>query len=75
MYAIRSYYGFNSDLITRASGFGYLGSTVTAIIFAINNLLYFGLEGGIMINAVHAYFPDIPLILLQVICGLRNNFV
>jgi len=62
--------GFNSDLITRASGFGYLGSTVTAIIFAINNLLYFGLEGGIMINAVHAYFPDIPLILLQVICGL-----
>ncbi|AXT70733.1 cytosine permease [Vibrio sp. dhg] len=62
--------GFNSDLITRACGFGYMGSTVTAIIFATNNLLYFGLEGGIMINAVHAYFPEIPLLLLQVACGL-----
>lgn len=62
--------GFNSDLITRASGFGYLGSTVTALIFAVNNLLYFGLEGGIMINAVHAYFPDIPVIALQIVFGL-----
>ncbi|MFM2478656.1 purine-cytosine permease family protein [Celerinatantimonas sp. MCCC 1A17872] len=62
--------GFNSDLITRASGFGYLGSTVTALIFALNNLLYFGMEGGIMINAVHTYFPAIPILLLQIICGL-----
>ena len=62
--------GFNSDLITRASGFGYLGSTITAFIYSTNNILYFAMEGGIMINAVHAYFPDVPVLLLQVVCGL-----
>lgn len=67
-YASKS--GFNSDLITRASGFGYLGSTVTAIIYSTNNILYFAMEGGIMINAVHAYFPSVPVLLLQVVSGL-----
>ncbi|MCR8720465.1 hypothetical protein NVV30_17430 [Pseudomonas syringae] len=62
--------GFNSDLITRACGFGFLGSTITAIIYSTNNVLYFAMEGGIMINAVHAHFPSIPVLLLQITCGL-----
>ncbi|WP_189445186.1 purine-cytosine permease family protein [Salinicola rhizosphaerae] len=62
--------GFNSDLITRACGFGFLGSTITAVIYSTNNILYFAMEGGIMINAIRAYFPSIPLLVFQISCGL-----
>lgn len=62
--------GFNSDLVTRASGFGYFGSTVTALVLATNCVLYFGFEGGIMINAMKALFPDVPVLPLQIAFGL-----
>ncbi|NIH81891.1 purine-cytosine permease family protein [Amycolatopsis viridis] len=52
--------GLGSDLLTRGAGFGFLGSTVTSLIFAVNSLLFFAFEGSIMANAVMAQWPSVP---------------
>ncbi|NQX26499.1 hypothetical protein HQQ81_03935 [Microbacteriaceae bacterium VKM Ac-2854] len=46
LYAAR--YNLDLDLITRGSGFGYLGSVVTNVIFALFTIIFFALEGAIM---------------------------
>ncbi|MEA5454859.1 hypothetical protein SPF06_09010 [Sinomonas sp. JGH33] len=45
-YAAR--YNIDLDLITRGSGFGYYGSILTNIIFAVFTFIFFALEGSIM---------------------------
>ncbi|MGT2462804.1 purine-cytosine permease family protein [Sinomonas atrocyanea] len=45
-YAAR--YNLDLDLITRGSGFGYYGSVLTNIIFAVFTFIFFALEGSIM---------------------------
>lgn len=42
------------DLLTRGAGFGYLGSTVTSLIYATFTLIYFAFEGSIMAQAITA---------------------
>lgn len=42
------------DLLTRASGFGYLGSTVTSLVYAGYTLIFLAFEGSLMAQAVTA---------------------
>jgi purine-cytosine permease-like protein len=42
------------DLLTRGSGFGYLGSTLTSLVYASYTLIFLAYEGAIMAQAVTA---------------------
>jgi purine-cytosine permease-like protein len=42
------------DLLTRGAGFGYLGSTVTSLVYATYTLIFLAYEGAIMGQAVTA---------------------
>jgi purine-cytosine permease-like protein len=53
-------YSIDMDLLTRGAGFGYLGSTITSIIYASFTFIFFALEGSIMAQALQSGF-DIPL--------------
>ncbi|HET9691491.1 MAG TPA: hypothetical protein VFP61_10080 [Acidimicrobiales bacterium] len=53
-------YSIDMDLLTRASGFGYLGSTVTSIVYASFTFIFFALEGSIMAQAFNSGF-GLPL--------------
>lgn len=44
--------GLDIDLITRGAGFGYLGSTITSLIYASFTFLLFAIEASIMAVAV-----------------------
>ncbi|WP_374250128.1 ATP-binding protein [Xanthobacter sp.] len=57
-----SKYGIDLDLLTRGAGFGYIGSTVTSLIYASFTFIFFALEGAIMAQALKLYF-DLPLVL------------
>ncbi|MCW2632855.1 MAG: hypothetical protein JWR88_1817, partial [Pseudonocardia sp.] len=44
-------YAIDMDLLTRGAGFGYLGSTITSLIYASFTFIFFALEGSIMAQA------------------------
>ncbi|MGB5832646.1 MAG: hypothetical protein WBG92_11730 [Thiohalocapsa sp.] len=48
-YAARD--GVDIDLLSRGAGFGYLGSTVTSLIYASFTFVFFALEAAIMSTA------------------------
>ncbi len=50
-YAAR--YGVDIDLLTRGAGFGYIGSTVSSLIYASFTFIFFALEAAIMSMALH----------------------
>jgi signal transduction histidine kinase len=45
-------YGVDIDLLTRGAGFGYLGSTVTSLIYASFTFLFFAIEAAIIAKAL-----------------------
>ncbi len=45
-------YSIDMDLLTRGAGFGYLGSTITSLIYASFTFIFFSLEGSIMAQAL-----------------------
>ncbi len=53
-------YNVDVDLLTRGAGFGYLGSTLTSVIYASFTFIFFALEGSIMAQALNIYV-GIPL--------------
>jgi signal transduction histidine kinase/CheY-like chemotaxis protein/purine-cytosine permease-like protein len=53
-YAAR--YGVDMDLLTRGAGFGYLGSTITSLLYACFTFIFFALETAIMSLALQLYF-------------------
>jgi purine-cytosine permease-like protein len=57
------------DLLTRGAGFGYLGSTITSLIYASFTFIFFALEGSIMAQAI-SLFTGIPLPVSYLICAL-----
>ena len=57
-YAAR--YGVDLDLLTRGAGFGYMGSTITSLIYASFTFLLFAIEASIMSMALQMVF-GIPL--------------
>ena len=54
-YAAR--YGLDMDLLTRGAGFGYLGSTITSLIYAVFTFIFFALEAAIMALALQMVVP------------------
>lgn len=57
-YAIR--HGVDIDLLTRGASFGYIGSTVTSLIYATFTFLLFAIEASIMSGALELAF-GIPM--------------
>ncbi len=49
-----SKYKIDMDLLTRGAGFGYLGSTLTSVIYASFTFIFFSLEGSVMAQAITA---------------------
>ena len=62
-------YGVDSDLLTRGAGFGYIGSTLTSLIYASFTFIFFALEAVIMAMALELLF-GIPLAVGYIICAL-----
>lgn len=54
-------YGLDIDLLTRGAGFGYIGSTITSLIYASFTFIFFALEAAIMAMALDLLF-NIPLV-------------
>ncbi len=52
VYAAR--HGVDMDLLTRGAGFGYIGSTITSLIYASFTFIFFALEAAIMAYAHRA---------------------
>lgn len=57
-YAAR--YGLDIDLMTRGAGFGYLGSTITSLIYASFTFIFFALEAAILALALN-FTLGVPL--------------
>jgi signal transduction histidine kinase/purine-cytosine permease-like protein/CheY-like chemotaxis protein len=57
VYAAR--HGVDMDLLTRGAGFGYIGSTITSLIYACFTFVFFALEAAVMAYALELAF-DIP---------------
>ncbi|MCA8301998.1 response regulator [Burkholderia seminalis] len=66
-YAAR--YGVDMDLLTRGAGFGYIGSTVTSLLYAVFTFIFFALEAAIMSLALQLYF-HISLAIAYVVSSL-----
>ena len=62
-------YHIDIDLLTRSAGFGYIGSTLTSLIYASFTFTLFALEASIMSLALELYF-QIPLAFAHVISAL-----
>ncbi|WP_350350894.1 hypothetical protein ABS642_16030 [Microbacterium sp. A8/3-1] len=77
-YAAR--YNLDLDLIARGSGFGYYGSSITTVIFAVFTCIFFALEGAIMAQGIQVatgiplafgYLISTVVVIPMVIYGMR----
>ncbi|WP_313198332.1 ATP-binding protein [Rhizobium sp.] len=66
-YAIR--HGVDIDLLTRGASFGYIGSTITSLIYASFTFMLFAIEASIMTGALELAF-GIPLWLGYIISAV-----
>lgn len=64
-YAAR--FGVDIDLLTRGAGFGYIGSTVTSLIYASFTFLFFAIEAVILASMLELCF-GLPLPVGYVLC-------
>ncbi|WP_022724310.1 ATP-binding protein [Rhodopseudomonas sp. B29] len=48
--------GVDIDLLTRGAGFGYIGSTITSLIYASFTFIFFAIEAVILANALELCF-------------------
>ncbi len=62
-------YGVDIDLLTRGAGFGYIGSTVTSLIYASFTFLFFAIEAAIMSLALEMWF-GLPLFIGYVVSAV-----
>ncbi len=67
LYAAR--HGLDMDLLTRGAGFGYIGSTITSLIYASFTFIFFALEAAVMAYALELAF-DIPPAWGYLLCAL-----
>jgi signal transduction histidine kinase/purine-cytosine permease-like protein/FixJ family two-component response regulator len=67
IYAAR--HGLDMDLLTRGAGFGYIGSTITSLIYASFTFIFFALEAAIMAYALELAW-GIPPAWGYLICAL-----
>lgn len=61
--------GVDVDLLTRGAGFGYLGSTITSLIYASFTFVLFAIEASIMSMALKMVF-GIPLPIAHIISSI-----
>ena len=61
--------GVDLDLLTRGAGFGYMGSTITSLIYASFTFLLFAFEASILSMALAMLF-DMPLWVAHIISSL-----
>ncbi|HAK63320.1 MAG TPA: hybrid sensor histidine kinase/response regulator, partial [Alphaproteobacteria bacterium] len=62
-------YGVDIDLLTRGAGFGYIGSTITSLIYASFTFLFFAIEAAIMSLALELCF-GVPLTLGYIVSSI-----
>ncbi|MBP6095285.1 MAG: response regulator [Methyloversatilis sp.] len=62
-------YGLDMDLLTRGAGFGYLGSTITSLVYASFTFIFFAIEAAIMALAIEMYF-GLPLGWSYLLCAV-----
>ncbi len=62
-------HGVDIDLLTRGAGFGYIGSTVTSLIYASFTFLLFAIEASIMSTALNLLF-GLPMAIAHLISAL-----
>ncbi|MFM9424683.1 signal transduction histidine kinase/CheY-like chemotaxis protein/purine-cytosine permease-like protein [Variovorax sp. GrIS 2.14] len=67
VYAAR--YGVDMDLLTRGAGFGYIGSTLTSLIYASFTFIFFALEAAVMAYALELAL-GVPPVWGYLICAL-----
>jgi signal transduction histidine kinase/CheY-like chemotaxis protein/purine-cytosine permease-like protein len=67
LYAAR--HGVDMDLLTRGAGFGYIGSTLTSLIYACFTFIFFALEAAVMAYALELAL-GIPLRWGYLVCAL-----
>ncbi len=61
--------GLDIDLLTRGTGFGYIGSTITSVIYASFTFIFFGLEAAILAGSLYALL-GMPLWLAYLVCAV-----
>ncbi len=66
-YAARE--GVDIDLLTRGAGFGYIGSTITSLIYATFTFIFFAIEAAIMAQALELCF-GLPLFIGYIVSAL-----
>ena len=62
-------HGLDMDLLTRGAGFGYLGSTITSLIYASFTFIFFALEAAILSLALQM-LVDWPLPVLYLLSSI-----
>jgi len=62
-------HNIDMDLLTRAAGFGYVGSTFTSLIYASFTFIFLAVETAIMAQAVKLYF-GMPLWQGYIVCSV-----
>jgi hypothetical protein len=63
-------YAVDMDLLTRGAGFGYLGSTITSLIYASFTFIFFALEAAIMASALQLYFDGLSITTCYLVSSL-----
>ncbi|MDA7949237.1 MAG: ATP-binding protein [Hyphomicrobiaceae bacterium] len=64
-----SRYNIDMDLLTRGAGFGYIGSTITSVIYACFTFIFFALEAAIMAQALELYF-SLPIVIGYIVSSI-----
>ncbi len=62
-------YGVDIDLLTRGAGFGYIGSTITSLIYASFTFIFFAIEAAILASMLQECF-GLPLWAGYVLCAV-----
>ncbi|MEP1441843.1 MAG: ATP-binding protein [Hyphomicrobiales bacterium] len=62
-------YGVDIDLLTRGAGFGYIGSTITSLIYASFTFIFFAIEAAIVATALELT-TGLPLSIGYVVSAL-----
>lgn len=57
------------DLLTRGAGFGYIGSTITSLIYAGFTFIFFALEAAIMAQAL-VLFVGLPIVIGYIVSSI-----
>ncbi|WP_406239837.1 ATP-binding protein [Acetobacter orientalis] len=61
--------GLDIDLLTRGCGFGYIGSTITSLLYASFTFIFFGLEAAILAGTLRSLL-GVPLWLAYLVCAV-----